>query len=154
MNYYIMIIGIITLLLDQLSKSLACIYLILNKSNVIIKDFFSFTLTNNYGAAFGILKNSNLFLIIMSLIILLTIYKYMHCFKKNKRNNIAFGFLLGGIFGNLIDRVIKGYVVDFIDFKIFNYDFPVFNFADVAIVLGIMLLFYAIISKEDNCGNK
>ena len=78
----------------------------------------------------------------------------MYSFKKNRRNNIAFGLILGGIFGNLIDRILKGYVIDFLDFKIFNYDYPVFNIADIAIVVGVILLGYAILRKEDKCGSK
>lgn len=154
MNYRIIIISIFILLIDQVSKALASIYLTLNKSIDIITNFFSLTLTNNYGAAFGIFKYSNTLLIIATLIILIILYKYMHSFKKNMRNKIAFGFILGGVFGNLIDRIIKGYVVDFLDFKIFNYDYPVFNIADIAIVIGVILLGYAIIRKEDKCGSR
>lgn len=154
MNYGIIIISIFILLIDQVTKALASIYLTLNKSIDIITNFFSLTLTNNYGAAFGIFKYSNTLLIIATLIILIILYKYMHSFKKNMRNKIAFGFILGGVFGNLIDRIIKGYVIDFLDFKIFNYDYPVFNIADIAIVIGVILLGYAIIRKEDKCGSR
>lgn len=154
MNYGIIIISIFILLIDQVTKALASIYLTLNKSLDIINNFFSLTLTNNYGAAFGIFKYSNTLLIIATLIILIILYKYMHSFKKNMRNKIAFGFILGGVFGNLIDRIIKGYVIDFLDFKIFNYDYPVFNVADIAIVIGVILLGYAIIRKEDKCGSR
>lgn len=154
MNYGIIIISIFILLIDQVTKALASIYLTLNKSLDIIDNFFSLTLTNNYGAAFGIFKYSNTLLIIATLIILIILYKYMHSFKKNMRNKIAFGFILGGVFGNLIDRIIKGYVIDFLDFKIFNYDYPVFNVADIAIVIGVILLGYAIIRKEDKCGSR
>lgn len=154
MNYGIIIISIFILLIDQVTKALASIYLTLNKSLDIITNFFSLTLTNNYGAAFGIFKYSNALLIIATLIILIILYKYMHSFKKNMRNKIAFGFILGGVFGNLIDRIIKGYVIDFLDFKIFNYDYPVFNVADIAIVIGVILLGYAIIRKEDKCGSR
>lgn len=154
MNYGIIIISIFILLIDQVTKALASIYLTLNKSLDIITNFFSLTLTNNYGAAFGIFKYSNTLLIIATLIILIILYKYMHSFKKNMRNKVAFGFILGGVFGNLIDRIIKGYVIDFLDFKIFNYDYPVFNVADIAIVIGVILLGYAIIRKEDKCGSR
>lgn len=154
MNYGIIIISIFILLIDQVSKALASIYLTLNKSIDIITNFFSLTLTNNYGAAFGIFKHNNVLLILVTLIILLVLYKYMYSFKKNRRNNIAFGLILGGIFGNLIDRILKGYVIDFLDFKIFNYDYPVFNIADIAIVVGVILLGYAILRKEDKCGSK
>lgn len=154
MNYGIIIISIFILLIDQVTKALASIYLTLNKSIDIITNFFSLTLTNNYGAAFGIFKHNNVLLILVTLIILLVLYKYMYSFKKNRRNNIAFGLILGGIFGNLIDRILKGYVIDFLDFKIFNYDYPVFNIADIAIVVGVILLGYAILRKEDKCGSK
>ncbi|MDE5889251.1 MAG: signal peptidase II, partial [Bacilli bacterium] len=61
----------------------------------------------------------------------------------------AFGLLYGGLAGNLIDRIISGYVIDFLDFYIFKYDFPVFNVADICIVLGVLLLIYATIKGED-----
>ena len=66
-----------------------------------------------------------------------------------KRNTLLFGLLFGGIIGNLIDRIFYGYVIDFLDFTIFGYDFPVFNFADICIVSGIFLLIIAICKKED-----
>ena len=77
------------------------------------------------------------------------IYHFIFRFKKNTRNSIAFGLVIGGMAGNLIDRVFFGYVRDFLDFYIFNYDFPVFNIADTAIVIGIILLIYAVIKGED-----
>ena len=66
---------------------------------------------------------------------------------------MAFGLLYGGIIGNLIDRMLYGYVIDFLDFKIFNFNYPVFNIADIGIVIGILLLIIAIFKKEDECGN-
>ena len=62
---------------------------------------------------------------------------------------MSFSFLYSGILGNLIDRVFRGYVIDFLDFNIFGYDYPVFNFADICIVFGIILMIIAIIKKED-----
>ena len=78
------------------------------------------------------------------------IYRYMYNFKQNKRNNIAFGLIIGGIVGNLIDRVFLGYVRDFLSFKIFSYNYPIFNFADIFIVIGVFLLIIAILKGEDN----
>ena len=73
----------------------------------------------------------------------------MYSFKQNKRNILAFGLLIGGIVGNLLDRIIFGYVRDFLDFYVFNYDFPVFNVSDMAIVAGIFLLIIAIVKGEE-----
>ena len=67
----------------------------------------------------------------------------------NNRNIFAFSLLIGGIIGNLIDRVIYGYVIDFLDFNIFGYDAPIFNIADTCIWIGAFLLFYAIMKRED-----
>ena len=74
----------------------------------------------------------------------------MKTFKNNTRNHIAFGLVYGGIIGNFIDRIFIGYVRDFIDVRIINYHYPVFNIADSAIVIGIILLIIAIIKKEDS----
>ena len=74
---------------------------------------------------------------------------YQTKFVLNNRNILAFGILYGGIIGNLIDRIFYGRVIDFLDFTIFGYDFPVFNFADICIVSGIFLIIIAIYKKED-----
>jgi signal peptidase II len=121
----------------------------LNSSKEIIKDFFYLTYIHNEGAAFGILDNNVVFLIGISVIFLIMFIYYIEKNSYNKIQEIAYSFLLGGVVGNLIDRIFRGYVIDFLDFKIFSYDFPIFNIADVAIVIGVCLLIYAIIKGED-----
>ena len=69
------------------------------------------------------------------------IYRYMFAFKKNKRNTLAFSLLFGGIVGNLLDRILYGYVRDFLSIYIFKYSFPVFNIADIGICIGIFLFY-------------
>ena len=86
-------------------------------------------------------------------IICIIIYRFMYVFNKNKRNSVAFGLLFGGISGNLIDRTLLGYVRDFLDFKIFNYNYPIFNIADCAVVIGVILLIIAIFKGEDKVEN-
>lgn len=149
MNKKILITATIILALDQITKIFASTCLTLNKSFQIIPRFFYLTLCHNYGAAWGILKNSKAIIIIGTLIAIILIYHFIFCFQKNKRNDLAFGFLIGGLSGNLIDRIIFGYVRDFLDFYIFKYDYPIFNIADVAIVIGVILLIYATIKGED-----
>jgi signal peptidase II len=73
----------------------------------------------------------------------------MYNFKNNNRNNLAFGLIIGGIVGNLIDRIFLGYVRDFLSIQIINYYYPVFNLADSFIVIGVVLLIIAIFKGED-----
>ena len=149
MNKKILIIAMITLALDQITKVLASTFLILNENRKIIKNFFYLTLCHNNGAAWGLMSKYPFIIIIISLVALIVIYHFTFCFKTNKRNNLAFGLLLGGLVGNLTDRVIFGYVRDFLDFIIFHYDYPVFNVADIAIVIGVLLIIYSTIKGDD-----
>ncbi len=70
-------------------------------------------------------------------------------FKQSIRNTLAFSFIIGGLIGNLIDRIVYGHVIDYIKLVFGNYHYPVFNIADMAVVVGVILLVIAIIKKED-----
>ena len=154
MSKKIYIISLIIFILDQITKSLISTYLKLNESIEIIKDFFYIRYINNKGASWGILENNRILLIGLSIIAIIMIIRYSYFFKKTKLNTYGFGLLLGGILGNLSDRLIFGYVKDFLDFIIFKYDFPVFNIADICIVIGVALLIISILKGEDNSGSK
>lgn len=149
MNTLIIIITIAGLLLDQISKFIISYYFELNSSLVVINNFFALTYKHNYGSAWGLFKGMNGLFIVIALIGIVIIYKYSLEFKQNKRNNLAFAFLFAGISGNLFDRIFLGYVKDFLDFKIFGYDFPIFNVADSLIVIGAFLFIITIIKGED-----
>ena len=149
MNKKTYFIAIFILLLDQISKSLVEIYFKLNESVIVIKDFFSITVVHNTGGAWSILNNHSYIFIIFSVLALIVLIRFMFQFKNNMRNNIAFACTVAGIMTNLADRLFLGYVRDFLDFKIFGYDYPIFNIADIAIVIGVILLIIAIIKGED-----
>lgn len=149
MNKKILLFATIALALDQISKVIVTIFLKLNNSIPVINNFFYLTLCHNEGAAWGIFSGNSLIIIIGTIIAIFLIYHFIYCFKNNTRNNIAFGLLYGGLAGNLIDRIVSRYVIDFLDFYIFKYDYPVFNIADICIVLGVILLIYATIKGED-----
>lgn len=149
MNRKILTIAMVTLVVDQITKSILGNLIKLGTTKQIIKNFFYITTVHNDGAAWGIFSNQSIIIIIGTIISFFIIYKFIYGFKKNTRNNIAFGLILGGLAGNLCDRLFLGYVRDFLDFIIFKYDFPVFNIADVAIVTGVILLIIAIIKGED-----
>ena len=154
MNKKVCILGIIIILIDQISKIIVSSLLSLGESIKVIKNFFYITYVHNYGGAWSIFNNKVTLLVIATFIIIFVLIKYMDKFKINKRNIIAFGLLFGGILGNLIDRICFGYVKDFFDFKIFGYNYPVFNIADIAIVFGVILMAVAIIKGEDKDGSK
>ena len=153
MTKKIYITAIIIFIIDQISKVIISSYIGLNSSVRIIKNFFYLTYTNNTGASFGILKNSRVLLIVLSIIALVILLRYISTFKETKYNILGLGFLMGGIIGNLLDRVLFGYVRDFLNFYIIGYDFPVFNIADIFIVLGVFILIISILKGEDSNGS-
>ena len=132
-------------LIDQFTK-----YLISYKHKVFInKDFILFRLdyVRNYGAAFNIFSGNRLFLSIISIIFsLIIIYLIIRKKSSNIIEYISYSFILGGTIGNGIDRIINGYVIDFINLNIIN--FPVFNIADISINIGFIFLFYSILKNK------
>jgi len=138
---YFVSLSIFIVLIDQFTKNL----IFNNKELFINKDFLLFKLdfVKNYGAAFNIFSGSRVFLSLISIFFsILLIYLI---FRKNTLNLIdlySYSFILGGTIGNGIDRIYKGFVVDFINLNIIN--FPVFNIADISINIGFIFLLYNI----------
>ena len=149
MNKKIFYLAVLTLIVDQVSKVLIEFNFQYETATKVIKDFFYITSYHNAGAAWGILNNRLVLIIGATLILGIIIYRFMYSFQQNKRNTIAFGLLIGGLAGNLLDRLFFGYVRDFLDFRIFHYYYPVFNLADSAVVIAVGLLIIAIIKGED-----
>ena len=136
----IILISILTLVIDILTKQLVLNYMLEHQSLTIIEHFFSITFAKNTGVAFSFLEGQVPLIIIMTSIIILFILKYIKTTNPSKYETICYGLIIGGALGNLIDRLIYGYVIDFLDFNIFGYSFPIFNLADTAIVIGIFML--------------
>ena len=145
-----LIITFIFFFIDLLSKLILSKVLELGKSIKVIKNFLYITLCHNDGAAFSILRDKQILLIIITVIALFFIYKMMNKEDLSKYDSFAFSMITGGILGNLLDRIAYNYVIDFIDFKIFGYDFPVFNLADTFIVIGVILLIIKTIKESIN----
>ena len=145
----IYIIAIIIVILDFFIKTIVKQNMELLENIVIIPNFFNITYVENTGAAFSIFENNKYFLIIISIIILFLILKHI---KENKLNQkleiISFGLILGGLLGNLIDRIVYSRVIDYLSFNIFGYMFPVFNLADIAITIGVFMLIIVLIKQE------
>lgn len=143
MNKNRFIISIIILFIDQLIK------LIIQNNNInIINKYISIIYVKNTGAAFSILSGNNSLLIVLSIIIFILIY-YLSNNYHDILSDIDFGLIYGGLFGNLLDRIIYGYVRDYISIL----SFPIFNIADMGIVIGITLLIIHEIKEEKNNAN-
>ena len=113
----------------------------------IIKNFFSLTYVENTGAAFSIMKDATILLIILSVLFILFLDKYIRK-EESKFTRIdifSYGMIMGGVYGNLIDRIIHRRVTDYLSFNFFYYIFPIFNFADICIVVGAILVIIDII---------
>ena len=141
-------ISIFTLLLDILTKQIVIHTMLEEQSIPIIKNFFHLTYAKNTGVAFSFLEGKVPFIILMTLIIIIFILKYLKEQIPTRIETICYGLILGGALGNLLDRLLYGYVIDFFDFRIFSYHFPIFNIADSCIVVGIFLLLIKSL-KED-----
>jgi len=138
------IIGLssVFLIIDIILKLIIKNNMVVNESINIINNFFSLTYVKNTGAAWSILSGKQFFLIIVTIMVIISLLIYLYKMKNyNSLDIIGYSLLLAGALGNLIDRIFYGYVIDYLDFLIFNYDFPIFNIADCCIVIGIMILF-------------
>lgn len=146
------IFSIFTIVLDQASKYLAVKYLKDGTVYSIIDNFLELSYVENYGAGFGILQNRKFFLIIVTGLVILALifFIYRNYTRMNLVMKLSLLSLIGGSMGNLIDRVRLGYVVDFISVRFGNgYDFPVFNVADMFVVIGTVLLIFIILFDKD-----
>ncbi|MBM3249244.1 MAG: signal peptidase II [Candidatus Omnitrophica bacterium] len=140
----IFIIVFCVLSLDCLTKFIAQRNLSLNDSIPVVKNIFHLTLVHNRGAAFGILKNQLPLFIVTSLFAVILIAFSLKEKKGSLLYCTALSLILAGALGNLIDRLTLGYVVDFLDFRIW----PVFNVADSAITIGAVLLALSILKTK------
>ena len=136
---YFLSLSIFIIFIDQITKYL----MFYNYKKFINKDFILFKLdfVKNYGAAFNILSGSRLFLSIISIIFSISlIYLILSKTSSGLLELYSYSFILGGTIGNGIDRVFRGFVVDYINLNIIN--FPVFNIADISINIGFIFILY------------
>jgi len=142
---YFLSLSIFIVLLDQFTKYL----MIYNHKIFINKNFLIFRLdfVKNYGAAFNIFSGSRIFLSCISIIFsILLIYLILTKNKLKTSDLYSYSFILGGTIGNGMDRILKGFVVDFINLNFI--DFPVFNIADISINIGFIFLLYSIFKNK------
>ncbi len=155
MRKKIILIASFSLVFDQIIK-----YLFSNVISgfVLIPNFISFIYAENEGVAFSMLSGNRLFIILITILLLGILIYMLEKEHVNSNQNLkllvlSYGFLFGGILGNLVDRIIRGYVVDYISLNIIGYHFPIFNLADLFITLGVILLVIKTIKEEQKHKN-
>ncbi|MFE8695255.1 signal peptidase II [Cytobacillus sp. FJAT-53684] len=147
MFYYI--IALVVIALDQITKMLIVKKMELWESIEVIENFFYITSHRNRGAAWGILQGQMWFFYVITVIVIIGIIYYIQKAAKGKMLlGISLGLMLGGAIGNFIDRVVRKEVVDFVNTYIFGYDFPIFNIADSALVIGVGMLMIQMLLEE------
>lgn len=136
---------LLVFLCDQLAKLWVQRSMLPRESISLIPGVFHITYVRNTGAAFGLLRDQTLFFIIITLLVIgMIVFTLSRIPKEQLSLQFALGLLLGGALGNLLDRIRFGYVIDFLDFRVW----PVFNLADAAIVVGVGLLLWEILLMD------
>jgi signal peptidase II len=146
-NRRIGVIGLLVIGLDQMTKGIVLHLLGYAQEKVVVDGFFKFVYWGNTGAAWSVLRGNNNVLAIIALVALVVLFFSRHHFNsRTLLGQTAFGLIFGGIIGNLIDRVCRGQVIDFLYFYLEQrggreIGFPAFNVADSAICTGVGLVF-------------
>lgn len=148
-NIRIGLIALAVLFLDQLTKAIVLQYLDFATEKVILAGFFKFVHWQNTGAAWSLFRDRNGLLAIVALVAVVVLFLSRRHFDYHTRmGQVALGFMFGGIVGNLVDRVFRGHVIDFVYFYLERrggtggeIGFPAFNVADASICTGVGLLF-------------
>lgn len=143
MKKKIFVISFFIFIIDLILKQLVMNFIDYNSINTIIPDFFYLTYVKNTGGAWSILSGNIYLLLLISLMFLTYLIYYLN--KKSifsKLEFISYSLLIGGLIGNLFDRIVYSGVIDYIGFILINYNFPVFNLADICIVISVFMLLY------------
>lgn len=146
MRAFVLGLAAVILIADQLTKWAVQHWMQLHQSIPMPGGFWALTYVHNTGGAFSIFKGQNTLFITFGLVVTACLlYSLRHADSLGRINATAFGLILGGAVGNLIDRIRFGWVVDFIDFRVW----PVFNIADSGITVGIGLLLWTLMFEKE-----
>ncbi len=151
MKKKLLLLMVLLILIDQLTKNIVITHIFENDYIFIIKNFVYFTFVKNTGAAWSIFSGNVIFLILSTILALFFIYFSFIRKKELKKYEVfLYALLLGGILGNFIDRIFYGYVIDYIGLIFSEYYFPIFNFADICIVSSSIMIIYETLKGEKN----
>ena len=137
---FVLLLGLAVILLDQLTKQYIRSAFVYGESLPVLDGFFNLVYVRNDGAAWNMLSGHGLVLILISVVVLILLVIYRRSFLQEQFfHTVLLGLMVGGIVGNLIDRIRMGWVTDFLDFHIGTHHWPAFNIADSAICIAASL---------------
>ncbi len=151
----VILLGLAILLLDQITKQAIRANFAYGESRPVIEGFFNLVYVRNDGAAWNVLSGQSLVLILISVAVLVLLVVYRRSFlQETLPHRVMLGLMLGGIVGNLVDRIRFGWVTDFLDFEFGTYHYPSFNVADSAICIAVALYIITnLLGKERGTGS-
>jgi signal peptidase II len=153
----VFLLGLIVLVFDQFTKQAVRARMVYGQSHPVIEGFFNLVYVRNDGAAWNLLSGHGIILILISLSVLVLLVVYRRSFLQEQLSHrVLLGLLIGGIAGNLADRIRFGWVTDFLDFQFGSYHYPSFNVADsaICIAIGLYVLTNLFHKKEDETTNE
>ena len=137
----IFLLTLLIFIIDIGSKMLVNHFMSIDSSIPLINKFLYITYVKNTGVAWSLFDSNYILVLIVSFIVIMGIILYVY---KEKTEvfllKLSYSFIFGGAIGNFVNRLVYGHVIDFIDIKIFGYNYPIFNFADTFIVIGVIML--------------
>lgn len=144
-------VACVLLIVDQLVKLFIRSKMSLMDEIIIIPHFFSLYYIENTGAAFSLFSGATIVLVVLGICVLAFLHLYVLSDEvMNKWKKTGLGIVIGGIIGNLVDRILYGAVIDYLSFNFFGYDFPIFNIADIGITIGFLILVIDIFRGDNN----
>lgn len=135
------------IILDQIVKLFA---MKITTPIPLIADFMQLNYVKNFGVAWSMFNNQMLFIILFSIVAIGYLFYILNQYRNHKIIHFGILMMISGAFGNVIDRIFRGFVVDYIDVTIFGYDFPIFNLADMLLVCGVIIIFVETLRKVKN----
>lgn len=138
---------VIFIVVDQLIKLLA---MTITTPITIIPGFLQLSYVKNFGVAWSMFNNKTVFIILFSIAAIGYLFYLLSQYRNELIVHFGLLMMIGGAFGNVIDRLFRGFVVDYVDVVIFGYDFPVFNLADTLLVCGVIVIFVETLRKVKN----
>ncbi len=149
----VLLIGLVILFLDQLTKQAVRINFVYGESLPVVEGFFNLVYVRNDGAAWNILSGHSIVLILISVVVLVLLLVFRrHFLEDGLFQRVLMGLMIGGIAGNLIDRIRFGWVTDFLDFQFGTYHYPSFNVADSAICVAVLLYILSNLLQKKEAG--